>query len=276
MLPPFFQFTQSNLQDYLDCPRRFELRYILRQDWPALQTEPEMEQEKHMLRGHLFHQLVHQLLIGLPAEQLSGQSEDEDLQRWWDSFLKASPLDGLPSKRLPEFSLSAPFAGFRLLAKYDVLAVDPGKKAVIVDWKTSLHRPARHRLQERMQTRLYPFLLVEAGARLNGGSPILPEQVEMIYWFPEEPDNPEHFSYSTSQYLEERTNLQDLIDEIKGHAQGSFSLTPNEKLCAYCIYRSLCNRGKSAGAFADQEEEDFAGAEQALDLDFEQIGEIEF
>ena len=276
MLPPFFQFTQSNLQDYLDCPRRFELRYILRQDWPALQTEPEMEQEKHMLRGHLFHQLVHQLLIGLPAEQLSGQSEDEDLQRWWDSFLKASPLNGLPSKRLPEFSLSAPFAGFRLLAKYDVLAVDPGKQAVIVDWKTSLHRPARHRLQERMQTRLYPFLLVEAGARLNGGSPILPEQVEMIYWFPEEPDNPEHFSYSTSQYLEERTNLQDLIDEIKGHAQGSFSLTPNEKLCAYCIYRSLCNRGKSAGAFADQEEEDFSGAEQALDLDFEQIGEIEF
>jgi RecB family exonuclease len=276
MLPQFFQFTQSNLQDYLDCPRRFELRYILRQDWPALQTEPEMEQEKHMLRGHLFHQLVHQLLIGLPAEQLSEQNEDEDLLRWWDSFLKASPLDGLPSKRLSEFSLSAPFAGFRLLAKYDVLAVDPGKRAVIVDWKTSLHRPARHRLQERMQTRLYPFLLVEAGARLNGGSPILPEQVEMIYWFPEEPDHAEHFSYSTSQYLDERTSLQSLIDEIKGHAQGSFNLTPNEKLCEYCIYRSLCDRGKSAGAFADQEEEDFAGAEKALDLDFEQIGEIEF
>ena len=74
MLPPFFQFTQSNLQDYLDCPRRFELRYILRQDWPALQTEPEMEQEQHMLRGHLFHQLVHQLLIGLPPFSLAPAS----------------------------------------------------------------------------------------------------------------------------------------------------------------------------------------------------------
>ena len=276
MLPSTFQFTQSNLQDYIDCPRRFELRYILHQDWPALQTEPEMEQEKHMRRGHMFHHLVHQLLIGLPAEQLTEQIEDEDLQRWWESFLKASPLDGLPSHRLAEFSLSAPFAGFRLLAKYDTVAVDPGKKAVIVDWKTSLHRPARHSLQERMQTHLYPFLLVEAGARLNGGSPILPEQVEMIYWFPEEPDNPERFTYSTGQYLDERTNLEELIAEIKGHAQGSFNLTPNEKLCQYCVYRSLCDRGKSAGAFADQEEEDFADSDQPLDLDFEQIGEIEF
>jgi CRISPR/Cas system-associated exonuclease Cas4 (RecB family) len=276
MLPPFFQFTQSNLQDYVDCPRRFELRYILRQDWPALQTEPEMEQEKHMLRGHQFHQLIHQLLIGLPAEQLSEQIDDEDLQRWWDSFLKSSPLDGLPSTRRAEFSLSAPLAGFRLLAKYDVLAIDPGKKAVIVDWKTSLHRPARHTLQGRMQTHLYQFLLVEAGDRLNGGSPIAPEQVEMIYWFPEEPDNPEHFTYSTGQYLDERTNLEGLIAEIKGQAQGSFILTPNEKLCEYCIYRSLCERGKRAGKFEDQAEETFDDSDRPLDLDFEQIGEIEF
>jgi hypothetical protein len=235
-----------------------------------------MEQEKHMRRGHLFHQLVHQLLIGLPVEQLSEQIEDEDLQRWWESFLKYAPLDGLPFNRLAEFSLSAPLAGFRLLAKYDVLAIDPGKKAVIVDWKTSLHRPARHSLQERMQTRLYPFLLVEAGTKLNGGKPVLPEQVEMMYWFPEEPENPERFSYSTSQYLDERTYLEGLIGEIKGHAPGSFLLTLNEKLCQYCIYRSLCDRGKSAGAYQDQEEEAFAKADEPLDLDFEQIGEIEF
>ena len=276
MLPPFFQFTQSNLQDYLDCPRRFELRYILHQEWPALQTEPELEQEKHMRRGHLFHQLVHQRLIGLPVEQLAEQIEDEDLARWWESFLKHSPLDDLPANRLAEFSLSAPFAGFRLLAKYDVLAVDPGKRAVIVDWKTSLHRPARHTLQERMQTRLYPFLLVEAGARLNGGNPILPEQVEMIYWFPEEPDAPERFSYSTGQYLDDREFLAGLVEEIHGKDKGSFLLTPDEKLCRFCIYRSLCDRGKSAGDYQDQEEENSANADQALDLDFEQIGEIEF
>lgn len=276
MLPFFFQFTQSNLQDYLDCPRRFELRYILRQEWPASQTEPELEQEKYMRRGYLFHQLVHQSLVGLTVEQLSDQIEDEDLERWWESFLKHTPLDGLPPERLAEFSLSAPIAGFRLLAKYDVLAVDPGKRAVILDWKTSLHRPARHILQGRMQTHLYPFLLVEAGARLNGGNPVLPEQVEMVYWFPEDPENPEHFSYSTGQYMDDRTYLEGLIDEIQRHTKGSFLLTPNEKLCQYCIYRSLCDRGKNAGTNREQEEETSASSDQPLDLDFEQIGEIEF
>lgn len=28
-LPGSFHFTQSSLQDYLDCPRRFQLRYVL-------------------------------------------------------------------------------------------------------------------------------------------------------------------------------------------------------------------------------------------------------
>ena len=27
-LPLIFQFTQSNLQDYVDCARRFELKYV--------------------------------------------------------------------------------------------------------------------------------------------------------------------------------------------------------------------------------------------------------
>ena len=31
-----FIFSAHNLQDYLDCPRRFELKYILKQPWPAI------------------------------------------------------------------------------------------------------------------------------------------------------------------------------------------------------------------------------------------------
>jgi hypothetical protein len=39
-LPYSFHFTQSSLQDYLDCPRRFQLRYVLDQPWPAVESEP--------------------------------------------------------------------------------------------------------------------------------------------------------------------------------------------------------------------------------------------
>ena len=47
-LPSDFQFSQNNLQDYIDCPRRFELRHLQRLQWPAPQTEPIIEQERHI------------------------------------------------------------------------------------------------------------------------------------------------------------------------------------------------------------------------------------
>ena len=53
-LPPTFQFSQNSLQDYVDCPRRFQLRYLLRQPWPAVESEPlsEYEHKDHPLLGY--------------------------------------------------------------------------------------------------------------------------------------------------------------------------------------------------------------------------------
>ena len=39
-LPPQFAFSQSSLQDYMDCPRRFQLRYLDRLIYPAAESEP--------------------------------------------------------------------------------------------------------------------------------------------------------------------------------------------------------------------------------------------
>ena len=55
-----FSFNQSSLQDYLDCQRRFELRYLLRLSWPAVEIEPALENERFLRRGSIFHRLVHQ------------------------------------------------------------------------------------------------------------------------------------------------------------------------------------------------------------------------
>ena len=30
-------FSQGSLQDYTQCPRRFQLRFLLNQPWPALE-----------------------------------------------------------------------------------------------------------------------------------------------------------------------------------------------------------------------------------------------
>lgn len=273
--PPTFTFTQSALQDYTDCKRRFQLRYLDHLAWPAIETEPAQIHEQHLQQGARFHQLVQQHQLGLPIERLNRLVVDPALTRWWENYL-AYPLPDLPRQRLTETLLAAPLAGYRLMAKYDLLAVEPGR-AVIVDWKTSqpqAKRPKNDHLLNRLQTRVYRFLLVEAGAHLNGGIPFRPEQVEMIYWFAEFPDHPYHFPYATAQYKADRDILSQLIEEISTLVLDPFPLTPHEKHCAYCSYRSLCERGIRAGDFDDWESHDAAPV--LLDFDLDQIAEIEF
>src|SRR5512147_2814511 len=136
-----FQLTtlsQSSLQDYVDCARRFKLRYLDRLSYPALETEPALENEKHQQEGEYFHRLLQQYLIGIPAEQITKFANTPNLQRWWENLQNSKNLTGLPANRsglYPEATLSAPLGKYRLLAKYDLIAVRDGK-AIIYDWKT--------------------------------------------------------------------------------------------------------------------------------------------
>ncbi len=275
-LNPDFQFSQKSLQDYLDCPRRFELRYILHQKWPAIQTEPVIEQEMAMEEGLLFHQMVQRFVTGLPSDTILEDVSSPGLNHWWLNFVQNNPLEYLPAQRYAELTLSAPLAGFRILAQYDLVAVNPGKQAVILDWKTSAKKPSHHQLSLRLQTRIYRFLLVEGGAFLNENKPLEPEQVEMIYWFTEFPANPERFPYDKKQYEADRDYLANLIGEISRLEAGQYYLTPDVNQCRFCIYRSLCDRGEKAGQWEDQEEEAESSPSGDSDLGFEQIGEIEF
>src|SRR5512133_1849841 len=135
-----FQLTtlsQSSLQDYVDCAQRFKLRYLDRLSYPAIETEPTLENEKHQQEGEYFHRLVQQHLIGIPAEQIARFANTPNLQRWWENFRNSIDLTGFPnlSGLYPEATLSAPLGKYRLLAKYDLIALRDGK-ATIYDWKT--------------------------------------------------------------------------------------------------------------------------------------------
>lgn len=271
-LPVNFSFSQNNLQDYLDCPRRFELRYLQKLAWPAIRSEPVLELERHMRLGERFHQMVQQHQLGLPEEAVASQATEIELEEWWQSYLAQPPMD-LPDVRYPEIMLVAPFEGFRLLAKYDLLAIEPGKQAVIVDWKTNRRATPQSILRDRAQTRLYPFLLALAGTYLNNSQPILPENIEMIYWFTADPVRPFHYEYSQNQFERDRAFLAQTIHAIEAQ-ESPFPLTADEKACQFCTYRSLCDRGVAAGS-------DFEGGAAfdeplLLDFDFDQIAEIEF
>lgn len=258
-LPPAFQFSQNSLQDYADCPRRFQLRYVQGVRWPAAKSEPLEVHERFIEQGTAFHRLVQQHLLGILVERLT--PSEYPLAEWWEAYLRTPPPNLPTTLRLPEVQLSTPIGAHRLLAKFDLLAIDPGQRAVIVDWKTTRTRPPREVLARRLQSRVYPFVLVEAGTHLFGG-PIQPQQVSLIYWFAPDPAVPEVFAYSRTEHEENRAYLTALIGDILNRADPIWTLTEDESHCRYCVYRSLCDRGVRAGHLEE-------GGLEALDVDFD-------
>ena len=317
-LPTAFQFSATSLQDYVDCPRRFQLRYLLQVSWPAPEVEPIDERERRGQLARDFHQLVHQHLLGLPAELLSSSVHDPDLERWWRAYLADAPKFSTGSVHV-EVGLSTVLAGYRLMAQYDAIFVQAraslgdaeargsGSKSapplLIVDWKTYRQRPPRSWLKKRLQTRVYPLVLVHTGTTLFNGFPsesekatVSPDNIEMRYWLAEYPQDGESFLYNAGTYQADLDYLSALITEITERIQRSESgvvlgggsnlsdvwpLTSDLYRCRYCNYRSLCERGDVAGSLAKytedyDEDPSTANSELDFDLDWGQVQEIAY
>ena len=281
-LPEGFLFSQSNLQDYVDCQRRFQLRHILHQAWPAVEAEPYLENERLIDQGARFHKIIRQYLIGIPEAQISQSIAGDDImQLWWSNYLQSIKDGSLrfvnePGiQRYEEITLSIPVGEFRLIAKYDLLMIGPGNKLIILDWKTSQNHPKRRWLSERLQTHIYPFVLTGAVSGFMGGNSPDPSQIVMIYWFTNQPEQPERFPYNQSSHQEDARYLGNLIATINDKSDTIFPLTPDVKRCLFCTYRSLCNRGVKPGDLQHLEEWLEPDSPDEVSIDFDQIGEIE-
>ena len=272
-LPDTFQFSQASLQDYVDCPRRFQLRYVLMQPWPALITGSPGEFEKQMRRGAELHHLAHQHALGIDTERLTETIHDETLARWWQTFLSHPPADLPQTARHPEVRVAAPLADYRLMAKFDLLAAEPAHRLVVVDWKASRRAPTRAVLARRLQTYVYRYLAVAGGAAFFGGHCPKPDEVEMVYWFAERGGTVERFAYDAEQHAAGHDYLASLLAEITTQSKAIWPLTPNERHCRFCNYRSLCDRGIKPG-FLDDLDDDIEPT--GFEIDLEQVGEVEF
>ncbi|MFN0086069.1 MAG: RecB family exonuclease [Blastocatellia bacterium] len=278
-----FIFSQSALQDYVECPRRFELRYIREVKWPALETQSVIEFEGAMQRGQEFHHLLHQHALGVPARVIEATIRDGEMRLWWDACQRWQ-AERLPAERHPEIMLTASIGERLLMAKYDLIARTPEGEFLIVDWKTGRSkRPGV--LASRMQTLVYPFVLARAGDWLNDGAPIPPERIRMIYWFAEDGRAVE-FTLDAGKLAADERRLAALLDELFAWTTGdrqpptddrrpyAFPMTDVERRCGFCVYRSLCNRGEAASGLEELEEGEELPAAVSLDLDA--LEEIEF
>jgi predicted RecB family nuclease len=271
-LPDDFVFSQSSLQDYVECPRRFELRYLQRQRFPAPEVDDMLEFEQRMEQGEHFHHLVHQHLIGIPADLLTKRLTDSTVKGWFEAYLTHG-LDNVPERRFAECKLTVPLGKYALLAKFDVVAM--GEKALIIDWKTSHKLPKREWLAQKMQTVVYRYVLATGGAQLNGGAALSPEHIAMRYWYADHDGATHVFAYDAEQYAADAARLLQLVDEID--TRPDFPLTEDTRRCHFCTYRSLCDRGAVAGSLAEYEDADYEASDLTdFEIDIDQIAEIEF
>jgi len=276
ILPSDFDFTQGNLQDYVDCPYRFYLRYIIRVKWPALVVDDALQFEQRSQAGARFHRMIQQYFLGVPESSITAMADEDPLfevSTWWESFLTHVP-PWLVGKRWVESTLITNLAGHRLVAKCDLILADDHGGLTIFDWKTTQKVPRVDWLLERIQTRLYRMALTNASPALTGASAVDPQQVKINFWFASHPQSPVTFPYNQSDYAHDKADLAQLIREISSAQPDAFERTRNIKHCRFCVYRSHCDRGVKAGALADFDDFGFVPEDVDEEHPFEDIPEI--
>ncbi|MGB7340661.1 MAG: PD-(D/E)XK nuclease family protein [Phototrophicaceae bacterium] len=271
-LPDDFMFSQSSLQDYADCARRFELKYLIKQRFPAPEVDDMLAFEHRMAQGQQFHLLVHQHLLGIPADLLQQRINDAEVAEWFSTYLK-NGLDDVPEKCYPEKTLTIPLDKFGLLAKVDLLAIDDSN-VQIIDWKTSRYLPKQNQVKNRWQTRVYRYVVAKGAGYLHAETAITPEQIQMSYWYAAHDGKRLNFPYNHEQMQQDEADLLQLIHDIDNTSV--FPLTDDERQCRFCTYRSLCDRGTQAGSISDYDEDFDHSDTEIIEINFEQIAEIQF
>ncbi len=247
-------FSASMLQDYRDCARRFDLKYIQNQLWPAIHAEPISEYEEIIKNGQRFHHLVHQYFSGIPAETIQKNISSVIISKWFRQFFGFIENQGF-EKIHSEIRVSAQLETHRLVAVYDMITQINNSEIRIFDWKTSKRILKSNQLLSQIQSAIYPFILYENAKTIFPEIQESPDlKIRMDYWFPEFPDDPVYFEYNAADHLHNIQEIGALLDEIEeSRSAGVFPKTSERGKCKYCQFRSFCDRGKNAGNFYDIE-----------------------
>lgn len=251
-----FVFSANSLQDFSDCPRRFELKYLLKQRWPAVISQPVQAVEEKIARGSQFHRLARQYLEGIAAEILMVTIADKVIQEWFERFIRF--IKSLQQESFfSENALVSTIEDFRVVAIFDFIAHIADGQILIADWKTTESEPKRKYLKDKIQTLLYPVVALDTAAKIFPfESRLEPGDVSLLYWFPAFPEKSIEFPLNLDIYQKNKEILGGLIREISHKELGMFIKTENHKRCDYCQYRSLCDRGGMAGNINEIEELD--------------------
>ncbi len=213
------------------------------------------------------------MYLGMDRSILVKEGDEIELKIWIQNHLAVPELWNF-QKCFPETTLTATLSGYRIIAKFDLIAVTKNGDLLILDWKTSKRKPHRFFLQNRLQTRIYPWVLYRSLQKLFPGVKYQPSQISMIYWFADYPGDKEQFSYDQARLDENKEFLSTLIGSISATPIEGFYKTTDERICRFCSYRSYCERGLEAGNLSELD--NISSAEDLLNVSFSDVEEIQF
>ncbi|MEL7625757.1 MAG: PD-(D/E)XK nuclease family protein [Anaerolineaceae bacterium] len=254
LISPDFTFSQSNLQTFSFCRRRFYLRYIKKLIWPAqLVSDQQYIQDRDA--GVRLHNLVHQHFLNIePAllRKIADADPDTRVAAWFENFL-ASPMSTLSGKIAPEETFTTKIEGYPLSAKVDLLQIED-EEIKIYDWKTSRHLPKASTLQKQMQSKFYPLVISRVFDLhfMDNES----TKLTLVYWEANFPDKTIEIKSTHADWQKYQLEITTLIDLIRSLQAEEFVSTPDEQKCAWCEYRSYCRHGSDESSAEEVEEVD--------------------
>lgn len=246
------QMSALALNTYQICPLRFRYRYVDNLLWSKVRGA-NPDERKAIDRGQNFHLMARRYYAGLDPARVADPVEQRELDAWM-ALLQGFLPRTFDRAFYPELELRLNRPGMRLLAKFDLVAVDPDGRGIIYDWKTERRFPRRSYLTSSMQTLVYRYMLCAAGGSYSPRGRFRPEDVTMIYWNPLHPHRWERLPYSQAQFDKDGAQLQNLIATILRTPRDRFIATTNLKACEHCEYRPICHGRRSDSVDLEEEE----------------------
>lgn len=237
------QLSQSKIAIWQTCERKFQLRYVEKNEWPI---EPFAEEStKAMEAGEIFHMLAAQkILLGSQFEAPLNRLE-APLDSWWGNFENSvAKLMPRPSKSFRvETSLAAQVnSQVKLFGRIDLLVAED-YTLEIFDWKTGRPR-SQPDLEQDWQTRIYMALLYQSRQALCGSN-ISAEQLSMTYWYAQDPERSVKIRFDEAWHVQNWVELVGLAGKISDRASSSatiWPLTNDLNACGRCSFNALCGR----------------------------------
>lgn len=240
------------LATYQSCHLRFRFRYIDNLYWSRVWGATE-DERRALEQGQSFHLMARRYYMGVDTARVADPVEQQQLEHWLGLLQGYNPRS-FDKEFYPELDLRLNRPDLRLMAKFDLLVVEPNGRATIFDWKTERRMPRREYFRKSMQTLVYRYLLCAAGGQYSPRGKFKPEEITMVYWNPLYYSRPIELPYSEAEFQKDEEYVQKLVSHILSTPRDQFRATTQESICQRCEFQMICH-GRRAEVIDREEEE---------------------